>query len=225
MNYLEEDTAFEAWCENNYLPIFAQAIWKKLFKRFNRSGWREWVTVDNLTLMADVQIKSEKSFIHYRDKLIEAGLVEYQKGKKGSPNQYKLVSFKKYTSLDTVHSTAETTVSSEVETTVKTTVHSTDLYKLKQNKDKKDIDKSISKKFTPPTLEEVFVYCQERNNNVDAERFINHYTAKGWFIGKNKMKDWKAAVRTWEAKVNNEQPICSLSQKAGQASDYSEYDQ
>lgn len=53
-------------------------------------------------------------------------------------------------------------------------------------------------RFTPPTLQEVQVYCMSRHNNVDPEKFIDFYVAKGWMIGKNKMKDWKAAVRTWE---------------------------
>lgn len=53
-------------------------------------------------------------------------------------------------------------------------------------------------RFTPPSLEEVQAYCKERNNTVDAERFINYYTSNGWMVGKNKMKDWKSAVRTWE---------------------------
>ena len=55
-----------------------------------------------------------------------------------------------------------------------------------------------TKRFTPPTLEEVQAYCLERNNKVDVERFIDYYTSNGWMVGKNKMKDWKAAVRTWE---------------------------
>lgn len=54
--------------------------------------------------------------------------------------------------------------------------------------------------FRPPTYKEVFSYCKERKNTIDAERFIDFYSAKGWYIGKNKMKDWKAAVRTWENK-------------------------
>lgn len=52
--------------------------------------------------------------------------------------------------------------------------------------------------FKPPTLEEVKGYCSERHNNVDPDRFINFYTSNGWKVGKNAMKDWKAAVRTWE---------------------------
>ena len=53
-------------------------------------------------------------------------------------------------------------------------------------------------RFSPPTLEDVKAYCQQRKNNVDAQRFIDYYTSNGWRVGKNKMKDWKAAVRTWE---------------------------
>lgn len=63
-------------------------------------------------------------------------------------------------------------------------------------------------RFTPPTLEEVSEYCKSRNNGVDAQRFIDFYEMKGWMVGKSKMKDWKAAVRTWEKKEDKpaEQP-------------------
>jgi len=50
----------------------------------------------------------------------------------------------------------------------------------------------------PPLLENVIQYCIERDKNVDANKWYNFYQSKGWMIGKNKMKDWKAAVRTWE---------------------------
>lgn len=55
-----------------------------------------------------------------------------------------------------------------------------------------------AKRFIPPTVDEVRQYCQERNNNVDAESFVDFYQSKEWYVGKNKMKDWKASVRTWE---------------------------
>lgn len=58
--------------------------------------------------------------------------------------------------------------------------------------------KSESKRFSPPTLEEVKNYCQERKNSVNPEKWISHYQSNGWKVGKNQMKDWKAAVRTWE---------------------------
>lgn len=55
-----------------------------------------------------------------------------------------------------------------------------------------------------PSLDEVKAYCKERNNGVDADRWYNYYSANGWKVGKNPMKDWKAAVRTWEQKKPEE---------------------
>jgi len=64
-----------------------------------------------------------------------------------------------------------------------------------------DTDKirgKTAKRFVPPTPDQVREYCQQRGNAVDPERFVDFYAAKGWMVGKNRMKDWKAAVRTWE---------------------------
>jgi hypothetical protein len=88
--------------------------------------------------------------------------------------------------------------------------------KLKDNNT--NINNTINNKeiykerFKKPTLEEVKEYCEERNNGIDAEMFINFYESKGWMVGKNKMKDWKACVRTWEKKskhiiAKEEKPI------------------
>lgn len=55
-----------------------------------------------------------------------------------------------------------------------------------------------NKRFVPPTVDEVRAYCEERSNNVDAESFVDYYASTGWMVGKKPMKDWKAAVRTWE---------------------------
>lgn len=68
--------------------------------------------------------------------------------------------------------------------------------------DKNSIDKNNreSKKttrFIPPTLEEVTEYCNEKGYTISPQQFIDFYESKGWLVGKNKMKDWKAAVRTW----------------------------
>lgn len=52
--------------------------------------------------------------------------------------------------------------------------------------------------FHKPTLEEIQAYCTERNNSVDPERWLSHYEANGWKVGRNAMKDWRAAIRTWE---------------------------
>lgn len=70
-----------------------------------------------------------------------------------------------------------------------------------------------AKRFVKPTLSEIEQYCIERNNNVDAQHFYDHYESNGWKVGKNSMKDWKAAVRTWE-KNNYNKPAKSNKQNA-----------
>lgn len=61
----------------------------------------------------------------------------------------------------------------------------------------KDRESKKRTKFVPPTLENVSGYCREKGYSIDAERFINFYESKGWMVGKNNMRDWKAAVRNW----------------------------
>lgn len=140
MTYIDLINAFERWLETNYLPSSAQLLWYKLIAQFNRAGWSEWVTVDNRRLMSIMQIDSEKTFIRCRDKLVEAGFFEYKKGKKGSPNQYK---------INTVNFTVQMTV----KTTVKTTVNVSNINRLDKdiyinlfNKYKKQIEESNSNK-------------------------------------------------------------------------------
>lgn len=60
--------------------------------------------------------------------------------------------------------------------------------------------KKQTTRFVPPTVEEVKQYCIENNYSLDAQRFVDFYECKGWMVGKNKMKNWKAAVRTWVRK-------------------------
>ena len=72
------------------------------------------------------------------------------------------------------------------------------------------VDKSQQTRthFTPPTLEEVKAYCIERNNNIDAEYFIDFQEARGWVLSNGKkMKDWKATIRTWEKNNFNRKPV------------------
>jgi hypothetical protein len=64
-------------------------------------------------------------------------------------------------------------------------------------------DSNTKGSFVKPTIIDIKEYCKERKNNVDAETFFDFYESKDWLIGKNKMKDWKACVRTWEKSRNN----------------------
>ena len=86
-----------------------------------------------------------------------------------------------------------------------------DVYTGKDSIDKLSIDnikeKEIKRKvFTKPTIEEIQEYCSERNNGINAEAFYDFYESKDWMIGKNKMKDWKACIRTWGNKTKEKIP-------------------
>lgn len=67
---------------------------------------------------------------------------------------------------------------------------------------KDSIDNIKGKRFVKPTIEDIQQYCLERNNGINAEAFYDFYESKNWYVGKNKMKDWKACVRTWEKRNN-----------------------
>ena len=70
----------------------------------------------------------------------------------------------------------------------------------KDSIDKDSIKKDSPKRFVPPSFDEVQEYCTERGNGIDAEAFIDFYKSKNWYVGKTKMADWKAAIRTWESR-------------------------
>lgn len=72
---------------------------------------------------------------------------------------------------------------------------------------KTDNSRTTTKRFSPPTVEEVQAYCTERNNSVDPEKFVAYYTSNGWMVGKNHMKNWKSAVITWEKNDKKNAPV------------------
>ena len=80
-----------------------------------------------------------------------------------------------------------------------------------------ETDKPKVKRFVPPSIEEVTEYCQERKNGIDPQKFIDHYTANGWMVGKTKMKDWRAAVRTWEGKARKPTTFQTTAERRTQA--------
>ena len=90
----------------------------------------------------------------------------------------------------------------------------------------KDRLDNSNKAFRPPTLQEVKAYCQSRNNGVNPEKWYAHYEAVGWKVGKNKIKDWKAAVRTWEQRDNNtvQVPVKTVSAQRYTQREYDEDD-
>jgi len=73
-------------------------------------------------------------------------------------------------------------------------------------------DKAKAKRFAKPIIEDIIAYCHERNNMVDPQKFFDYYSSNGWKVGKNPMKDWKAAVRTWEKNTTTTQTKSKVEQ-------------
>ena len=143
-NYILLNEGFHNWLEANYLPGLAQFIFLKLIHLFNVAGWSEWVQVDNQKLMVMVQIKREQTFIEHRDKLIERGLIIFSKGKKGSPNKYKLndkFTFIKEAKI-VAKNVAQPEMNNEINAGAKTEIYTEDIYK--QNKTKQNKKKDLS---------------------------------------------------------------------------------
>ena len=74
--------------------------------------------------------------------------------------------------------------------------------------------------FVKPTIIDIKEYCKERKNNVDCETFFNFYESKDWLIGKNKMKNWKACIITWEKSRNNKNKDNTTSHRHQKGQDY-----
>jgi DNA-binding transcriptional MerR regulator len=98
-------------------------------------------------------------------------------------NKFTIVTLCKYECYQQENEPTNTQLTNEQQTTNN---------QLTTNKNDKN-----EKKFIVPTFNDVLEYCMQNNLDVDGVKFINFYESKGWMVGKNKMKDWKAAIRTW----------------------------
>lgn len=92
MNYLKEINAFMDWLEINPLDATTQALWFHIMAIANKSGWPEWFTIANLTLMAKVGI-SENTLIKHRNILIQKNRIEYKNQGKHKAGKYRIIPF------------------------------------------------------------------------------------------------------------------------------------
>lgn len=150
--YISQLNAFHRFTEANYLPMTAQLLWFKLIDLCNRCGWQEWVQLDTLRMMAMLDVKNQNAAFRARDALVGAGLLEYEKGRKGCPNRYRLRYFP--CSFDTENASenaCENACPSEAETY--------DIIRQDKDKDKTRQDKPR----VPAELHEVFgAYAEMR---------------------------------------------------------------
>lgn len=220
MDFIKEINAFEQWLETNHLPATTQLLWYKLFMLFNKSGWAEWIQVDNLRLMSLIGV-SEKTLIERRNDLIKANLIEYKKGRKGSNGKYKLNSF--CTGKITVHTTVYPTVQPTVEATVYPTVEPSALYK--QNKTKLNDNKKNNKKkygeHNNVLLTDEEVEKLKERFPADWESWIETLS-EGLALKGYKYKSHYLAILNWAKRDNK--PVHSKPTKFSDYSQTGEYD-
>lgn len=201
MTYIDYLNNFNRWVEHNHLSLPAQVLYFHLLDVFNRAGWPEWVSVDTIRMMSMVQSTSNNTMLRARNSLVEAGFIEYRKGRKGEPNRYKLKDF----CANNAQNPAQETAQNPAQNPAQETAH---IYKTKTKTKTKEKTPSESKRkcLVPPTVDEVRAYCLERGNGIDPQAFVDYYEARGWKYGQGKpVVDWKACVRTWENRRKQEE--------------------
>ena len=171
------------------------AVWASLLEVASQSNPRGDISSFDpechaVTLQAlQKQIVTILDFMHQKDMINKNEICKWGKRQFGSES---LERVRKYRENNKNKNVTDVTVTPCNVTSV-TSVNVTPEENIKTlSSDKKN------KRFSEPSLDEIADYCKERNNGVDASAWLNHYQAKGWMIGNAKMKDWKAAVRTWE---------------------------
>lgn len=188
--------------------------WIKLHRRFLEWEWYD----DNNTkiLFLHLLLKANHKDKKYRGQIVRRGSL--LTGRELLSKETGLSVMQVRTSLTKLKSTNEIAIKSssqgteiqvvkyndyQVVTSELTNEQPTSNQRVTTNKNVKN-DKKV---FIPPTFQEVYDYCLSRKNNVDAQRFVDFYTSKGWLVGKSKMKDWKAALRTWEKDNPKQQSV------------------
>jgi len=133
---------------------------------------------------------SQRTGLSYRQ--IRTSLDKLQKSEeidKQTTNRYSIITINKYDEYQDIDK--QKTSKRQTKDNIK------EINKEKEYKE--SISKDIPKKnFLKPTIQEIADYCKERNNGIDADYFYDFYESKGWMVGSNNMKNWKACVRTWE---------------------------
>ena len=207
MNYLAELKAFYDRLELNPLPSPAIALWHALMSIANKTGWQQEFTVAVSVLVLKSGLNAQ-AIKRARNRLEQDGYIKWKSRGGNLAAIYHMNSLVVQNNSKNVPQCEPQVVpqcepqivpQTEPQSVPQCGPQVVPINKHKQNETEKEVPNGIKKKFSPPSVNEVEEYCRERNNGIDAETFIDFYTANGWMQGQGKpIKDWKACVRTWE---------------------------
>ena len=229
MNYITELNKFYHFCIIKKHSKSEIALLHALYMINNVEDWAVWFEADNELISRLTGGLSRESINEARNKLKQKGRIDFKEGTRNVQSaKYMIIPFG---SFENTSAKSDKTVSKQVDKKADKPVYKEIGTKAVKEADE-DIDEQVdtiskpnvnetktetkqnksiynasqapqTKKFVPPTADEVANYCLERKNGIDAEYFVDWYTSEGWKVGKESMKDWKSTVRTWEKR---EQP-------------------
>lgn len=137
MTYIDYLNQFNLWLESNALPSSSQLMYYKLLHVFNRAGWPETVQVDNRRMMLMTGSQAETTIIRARDRLVDAGFIRYEKGRKGAPNRYALS--KIYLNNESISASESASISASISASESASISASHIKTKKKTKKKKEL--------------------------------------------------------------------------------------
>jgi hypothetical protein len=196
MNYIAEIKAFYDLALSKPLSTGQIALWHALMCINNKCAWAEWFAVPNQTLELLTGL-SRQAISKNRNVMKQLGYLDFR------TNGTKATSY----TLNSLQESCQTRLQVGCRESCQDGFqNSGTLNKRNETRKEKIPSESKSKRFSKPTPEQIRAYCLERKNSIDPQQFYDFYEARGWVAGKTPMKDWKAAVRTWERRERPEIP-------------------
>lgn len=213
LTYIDRLNKFHQWLESNALPQNSQLMYFKLLNVFNRAGWPETVQVDNLRLRMMLDGQAETTVIRARDKLVEAGLLRYVKGKKGVPNRYSLTDL--YFQNASIFASTNASISASISASTSASHIKT---KTKKKKESSCAEQAPLAQSSPPVIElplndgtEYAVsqeQCQEWAGLYPAVDVIQQLRSmRGWLLSNPRKRKTRSGisrfVNSWLSKEQN----------------------
>ncbi len=183
MDYISEIAAFYDWAETHKISPTAVLLWHAIMYHAHRAHWPARLALPLSVLMARTKAKRD-AILDARASLKQAGLIDFQSRVGNQSAIYHILPLAARCPHTNPHTTPDANPDANP-------AHIPEIQRKKQK-----IHKDTP--FIPPTHEQVAAYCAERNSTIDAQQFTDYYAAKGWLVGSAPMRDWRAALRTWE---------------------------
>ena len=204
MDFIQQLKAFDEKSTANLTPN-AVAVYFKLFMMNNLKHWEEWFETTDSYLCLATGIARRESILKALNILQQKGYIEMERGGYHRPSKYKIKPLYNSAIDSGIDSGFDSAFDSAIDSGFDSAIDSAFDRHIIKHKHKTKTKTKTRAVFTPPTLDEVKAYCQERNSSVDPVRFFDYFTAGGWH-DKNgtPVKSWKQKLITWENHSNGQ---------------------